>query len=255
MILLRYFSSAIIAWLLLAAPAFADIAGRYETVEDGRTFDMEMTIEANDSGDVRVQMAGTAFYYLLRADEFFIVQRESDAFSVVRLGDMFAVQREVLDRMDWNEPQLPAEALENDWAFAAMGDVTVGGRDGTGYGIVPEGANEPMYASIVVGKDEALAPLGQAMARANSAGIEGMGSLGTMLSGMNAEMAALFENRAPLRILTVELTDVSFDPIPEIRFALPAEPLTRDELRSRMAQTVEAPPTLPSRTVPSTAKD
>ena len=123
----------------------------------------------------------------------------------------------------------------------------MGGRKGIGYGIIPENGAEPMYASIVVARDSNLAPLGQAIAFVQDASIKGMGSMGSMLGMMNAQMVDLLQAGAPLRMLNIELTDVSFDKIPEARLALPTEPLTLDQLRARVAEPVEPPPTLPAR--------
>lgn len=231
----------------LPIPAMADIAGRYETRDGNAVIEMEMTVEADDSGNVRFQMAGSGGYYLFHDGELFVVEKDNDNFTVIRTADLFAVQQEAMARLGWKGAD-PSEGMTPpSFQFAPMGEEIVGGRAGIGYGIVSETNEEPMYASIVIGSDPELAPLGQAIAFAQQASVKGMGSMGSMLGMMNADMIELLQGGAPLRMLKIELTDVSLDPIPKVRFELPAEPLTINQLRAKIDVNVEPPPTLPPR--------
>ncbi|MEZ5743351.1 MAG: hypothetical protein R3D89_06395 [Sphingomonadaceae bacterium] len=82
--------------------------------------------------------------------------------------------------------------------FAAMGEETVRGRRGTAYGMISKSEQTIQLAtSFVIGTDRKLAPLGRAMAYMNESSIKGMGSIGTMLSSIGAEMMELLQSGAP----------------------------------------------------------
>lgn len=229
-----------------ASPAHADIAGRFETVGDGSPIRLEMTVEADEAGNVRTQMARLGSYYLLRDGELYQVTHSDGEQSVVRVADLMTLQAELSKDFFPDEPMPMDQPLQR---FAAMGSEVVQGRSGIGYGMVSDDSPEPRYASIVVSKDPSLAPLGRAIVASNEAmagSMSGWGQMGTMLALMNEDMLAVLRTGAPIRMLQLELTDLSSDPIPSERFDLPAEPLTLDEVRDRMKpKAVEAPPTLP----------
>lgn len=241
------FAGLLLVGLCCSSPALADVAGRYETTDKNAVLDIEMTVETDDAGDVRFQTNGTSGYYLLHDGELYSVQKGSDGYTVVRIADLLVVKQEAMERLGWKEPKLPDDLASHSLKFAPMGEETVRGREGTAYGMISKANDHPVYASFVIGTDPKLAPLGRAMALADKSSIKGMGSMATMLSSMSAEMMTLLQNGAPLRMLKEELTDVSFDPIPKSRFELPAEPLTIDELRKSLDNTVAPPPTLPPR--------
>lgn len=243
----KVFGCLALACMVASTSAMADVAGRYETKDENAVIAMEMTVEADDAGSVRFQMAGVGMYYLLRGEELFVVQKDSDGFSVSRMADLLTVQQEAMSRLGWKGVEMSDGQSPPTVEFASMGEEAVGRRTGTGYGIVSETNKEPMYAAVVIGNDPKLAPLGQALAAAQDASIKGMGSMGSMLGMMNAQMIDLLQKGAPLRMLQIELTDVSFDPIPQSRFDLLAEPLTLNQLRANLAVAVEPPPTLPAR--------
>ena len=246
---LRYFAASMFLIFSLPSTALADVSARYETMDDDAMIDMEMTIEANSNDSVRIQMAGQGGYYLLREGALYQVGKEAKGFVVMKVTDLLTVQQEIMAKMGARLPTFgdPASALET--SFAPMQPEIVGGREGIGYGIVSAQTPDPVYASIVIGSDPSLAPIGEAIALANSSSIKGMGDMGAMLGLMNEEMAALLRKGAPLRMLSVELTDVSFADIPATRFELPTEPLTLDQLRERLdrSSAIEPPPTLPPR--------
>jgi|GEM_PF-2349531 len=242
---------AIGAGLLLTAaipvPVYADIAGRYETVDEDAVMKMEMTIEADEHGNVRTQMARLGAYFLVSDGEFYQVATSEEGPSVIRLADLMAIQKEFAE--DFFADRLEAWEKPTE-TFAPMDEETVGSRVGTGYGIVNDDNPEPQYALLVISDDPQLAPLGQALANSNEAmadSMNGWGAMGTVLRMMNDEMVAVMRKGAPLRMMSIELTDVSLDPIPAERFELPAQPLTIEEIRARFMPSVEPPPTLPPR--------
>ncbi len=228
-----------------ATPAHADIAGRYETVDDDTHFQMEMTFEVDDVGNVRIQQGGSPSYYLLRDGEFYLVGRENGEPSVIRLSDAMVIAGETFDRMGARDAFDEVPEFEP-FNFSEMGPQTVSGRTGMAYGIVSDGNDEPVWASLVIGDDPRLAPLGRAMAEAQASQVSGMGSLGTMLQNLSGNMQEVLNKGAPLRWMSIELTDVSFDEIPAERFALPSEPISLEELRAA-SEPAPPPPTLPPR--------
>jgi len=244
-------AATICAGLVMASvgstPAYADIAGRYETVDDDAIMEMELTVEADEHGNVRTQTARLGLYYLLTNGEFYQVMAGKDGPLVIRLADLMAVQQELAEKFFADRPEAWEEPTET---FAAMDKQTVGDRVGTGYGIVNEDNPEPQYALLVISDDPQLAPLGQALANSNEAmanSMSGWGAMGTVLRMMNDEMVAVMRKGAPLRMMSIELTDVSLDPIPAERFSLPAEPMTIEQIRAQFSPNVDAPPTLPPR--------
>lgn len=231
---------------LLAGPALADVTGRFETVDEDALIDMEMTIEADDVGNVRMQMAGSSGYYLLLDGELFIVQRDADGSLVMRLSDAMTISLETADRMGASDLFKSAKDELPDWDLAPMGDVTVGNRQGVAYGVRPNPGEEPVHELMVISSDPQLAPLGQAIMRAQEASLNGMGQFRAILAQVSGELSAAIEKGAPLRMMQIELTDVSFDTIPAGRFELPAEPLTIEQLREQSLP-YPSPPTLPPR--------
>jgi hypothetical protein len=236
----------VLASACVSTAALADVAGRYETRDENVPVDMEITVEVDGAGNVRLQMAAMGLYYLIRDGETFVVQRGDSGATVMRLADLLAAQQDAVKRLGWKDPVAP-ETSPPAVHFASMGSIAVGSREGIGYGIVSDEYPNPRYASIVIGSDPQLAPLGQAIADAQASSVKGMGSMGSMLTMMNDQMRELLQKGAPLRMLDMELTDVSFDPIPRARFELPAEPLTPEQIGRKITVSVEPPPTLPPR--------
>lgn len=243
-LVLRLFALTCLA--IFPQAANADVAGRYENMDENSPLDFEMTIEADDLGNVRIQTANLNQYYLFRDGVMYVVTVGSDNTTVMKLEDMLAVQMEAMARLGLKESFEAAPVPK--MRFAPMAEEVVGGRRGMGYGVVSEDHETPVYASVVISNDPKLSKLGEAIARANESSVKGMGSMGSMIQVMNSDMFALLANGAPLRMLGIELTDASLDAIPSERFDLPNEPLTIEEVRKLMTiPTIAPPPTLPLR--------
>jgi hypothetical protein len=211
---------------LLSTPAHADIAGRYETVDENAIMEMEMTIEADEEGNVRTQVARLGAYFLLREGQMYQVANGETGPFVVRVTDLMTLQAEFASEFFRDSPSevdIPSQV------FAVFEEEVVQGRNGTGYGIISETSPEPLYAPIVVSDDLSLAPLGEAIAASNEAMAENMtawGQMGTVLGMMNSEMLTVLRKGAPLRLLRLELKDVYLEASPPGRFELPANPIT-----------------------------
>ena len=242
---MRMMMPTMVALMLTATPAAADVSGRYETVDEDRMIDMEMTLEVDDAGNARIQMAGSNGYYLLHGGELFMVSWQAGETTVVRMADAMVVAQEVMARLgvpdDFGDGPTPEPFM-----FEPMGEVEVRGRTGTAYGIASEAEADPVFGSLVISNDPRLAPLGRAQSEAQRLQAQGMGSIGMVLQRLGGNMQEVMASGAMLRWLGIELTDVSFDPIPPERLALPGEPVTLAELREAV-RPAPPPPTLPPR--------
>lgn len=241
-----HFGLAAIGLALLPIPAQADISARYETVDEDAFIDMEMTIEANDAGDVRIQMRGSSSYQLFHDGTVYSVSRTPHDLQVVRVADMMVLQQEAMARMGVDQEMFDRMRDVPTSQFAAMGEETVGDRTGTAFGMVSDEGAAPILSLLVISSDPQLAPIGQAIARIQTAALSNMGQFSIILSILNEPMSTLLEQGAPLRLMTIDLTDVSEQAIAPERFALPAEPLTLDQLRAGLTE-FPPPPTLPTR--------
>lgn len=242
----RFSPAAAAALLAASTAASADVAARYETQDKDAPFDMGMSIEADDRGNVRMQMPRLNTYFIFRDGTLYQITQDRTGAFAVRVEDALIVQQEMLAKLGM---RMPADMPEPDLVLAPVGPETVGTRQGMGYGLTGKDSAPPNFAAFVISDDPALAPIGMALALANANSLKGMGEIGTMLGLLNDELLAMLRKGAPLRIMSMELTDVSTDPIPPARFTLPAPPTSLAELRAMADQTssVEPPPTLPPR--------
>ncbi|HSG33663.1 MAG TPA: hypothetical protein VLA37_03950 [Sphingomonadaceae bacterium] len=232
---------------LSATPAWADVAGRYETIDENSFFKMEMTVEADSAGNVRVQMARQASCYLLLDGELYVIGRDTSGIIVTRLEDAVAAVTEAAQQMGFDDSFLQDEPEPSVPTFVAMGEETVGDRKGTAYGMAGADGSEPLRADFVISNDPRLAPLGKALAdlqKSMKPSTSAFGRVSIALGRMTDEMVAVLEQGAPIKMTQLELTDFSLDAIDPERFRLPAEPLTLEQLRAQQ-EPFPPPPTLP----------
>nr|WP_166178223.1 hypothetical protein [Altererythrobacter segetis] len=230
-----------------AFPAAADVAGRYETKDKNAFFTMEMTIETNDAGDVRMQMAGQANYFLLKSGVVYTVGRGEAGPVVERVADMLAVQADTLRRIGLSDRLADAAGKAPQTEFAKIGPESVGPWKGTAFGFKSDTGKPGPYAAFVMSDDPRIAPLGKGIAAMNA---DMMGAMGNMFPGFGQfgqDFLRFLATGTPIRMINVELTDVSCDRIDPERFALPAAPLALEQLKAQ-AQPFPEPPTLPPRT-------
>ncbi len=237
--------------LALALPAFtspasADVAGRYEAKGKDALIDMEMTIETTDAGDVRAQMAGQSNYFLLKDGVLYTVGRAGDAPVVERVADMLAVQSETLQRMGASRLMQEAQSKAPHMEFVKMGPESVGPWKGDGFGVKSGTGGAGPYVAFVMSDDPRIAPLGKGIAAMNSDITGRAGSLMPGFGMLGQEFLKFLSNGTPIRMLNIELTDVSYDRISPDRFELPAAPLTLEQVKAQ-AQPFPEPPTLPPR--------
>lgn len=233
-----------------AAAAAADISARYEFEGGPASLNMAMTLEIDANGNERVQMSNQASYMLVLGDVTYLVSRGPTGIYVARMDDVVTVLGEKsksmgLDKAFAAAPENPAEKPP---VMASMGPKVVNGRTGTAYGI-SENGKRPVYALIVISDDPKLAPLGVAFAKSFSQSstlankmIPGLGSIATYFG----EDAALLKKGAPLSLVSMNLSEVSFAHVDDNRFVLPSQPLSIGQIRQQFESFPE-PPTLPAR--------
>lgn len=237
---------------MLSAPVAAqtDISARYEMSEDApsppRGLDMEITFEVSTEGHVRMQAQQMPMYFLYRDDTFYIVRRAEDGPVVVVASEYLNVQLEFAREMFGEDFGPDLEDLDMPSIdYVAIGEETVNGRTGTAYTMQDDDGEPLERVMLVLSNDPQLAPLGRAIQGASAGMSRGLGGPFAGLGSTLNEMNAIFSEGAPLRMMVLELTDVSFDDIPDERFELPAEPLTIEQMRAGFLP-FDPPPTLPA---------
>jgi len=216
-------SILVVAVMLAASPASADVTGRYTGPGGGI-----VTVEVDEDGSVRFQPEGADNYQLFRGGEGYVVELYDGGPVVMRWADLTAHYNAELAEVVGGdvaatEAEAPAETM-----LVPAGSTTVEGREGKSY--VPRDAIPASAPAIVISSDPALRPLGQAW----QAVIARMPTFGMMLTGnpdaVTRELSALFGTGAPLQLAEIRLIGASQDDVPAERFALPAEPLNREQL-------------------------
>ncbi|HEX8240921.1 MAG TPA: hypothetical protein VF574_14395 [Allosphingosinicella sp.] len=210
------------------APAQADITATYLNDERESGFEMKVQIAAN--GDLRADDPDLPGRYMIRrGGRVYFVEQDPRGKVVEDFVDVVAVIDEELSKLD---PRVcdRLQASNSRSKLVSRGPVTIAGRSGEAFG--PEG-REGSPAQIVISRDPALVPLGTAMAAQFRMSLALMGRCAPDVP-MYAQMQALLESGAPLIFGPVRLGSVETKAIDPARFALPAEPATREEIRARL---------------------
>lgn len=220
-------------WLLLcAAPAAADVTGRY------RNGDQTMSIEVNDAGLTRLGQDGGDSYTIFNGDEGFIVSNEGGGTVVMRWSDMVAVLDAEVARLLGETPGPAPEPQESAERWQTVGPATVEGRAGVEYSF--PGETMAPGDTIVLSDDSRLAPLGRAWARAFAMMPSFGGLFGRTGTPATRQLAALLAGRGPLQLGPIRLIDARFGTIDPGRFALPGEPMSREEVAAQFRDRMQA---------------
>jgi hypothetical protein len=209
-----------------AAPARADITATY--VADGPGMVLEMKVEIAAGGDLRADMNVPGLYMIKREGRSYFVITGPSGPIVQDFEDMGAVVREELSR---TQPDLcdQFDGAGSSFKLVPRGTVTIAGRTGEAY--APAG--HPQHTEMVISRDPALAPLGEAMAAQFRASTIVMGEC-VARTPMFVQMLALLESGAPLQFGPMHLATVTTGPVDPARFVLPAAPASREEVRALM---------------------
>lgn len=225
----------------LAAPADADVTATYKPAVAG--LDMRMRVEIASNGDLRADMNFPSLFLIRRGGRTYFIQSLPSGPLVADFDDLVAVMQEEMKRMD---PQV-CETIRSAPPPAKLvdqGPVTIAGRSGEAYG--SEGRPPGSRPVLVLSRDPALAPLGAAIAAQFRASAALLGDCGPGVP-MFGQMQDLLDAGTPLQFAGMELEKVETGPVDPARFALPAPPATRDQVRERMRLNKDKPVTIQPR--------
>ncbi|MFN3943429.1 MAG: hypothetical protein ACK4K7_00700 [Allosphingosinicella sp.] len=211
-----------------AGAAAAQVTLVYEAPGGAR-----LKVEADAAGHARVGPEGGSEYSLFRPDGAYGVLTGGDRPAVVRYADLHAASGEKAASIAGAAGAGPDGPPAIGFWLRPDGEETVGGRTGTRW-ILPE---SPLGAdgSLVLAEDPALALAGAALAEAIAESPLFAATIAGRPPGFAAELAELLKRGAPLRIERMVLAAEQSGPIAAERFAVPAEPMSRDELAAMLA--------------------
>jgi hypothetical protein len=192
-----------------------------------------LKVEADARGNARLGPEDGAEYSLFRPDGAYGIWANGESPAVIRYSDLEAASGEKAAALAEAAAAAPLGPVEIGFWLRPDGEENVGGRRGTRW-LLPE---SPMGAenSLVIAEDPALAPAGAAFAEALAETSVFAAMVAGRPPGFAAELAALLKRGAPLRIERMTIAAAEAGPIPAERFAVPAEPLTRDEVAALLA--------------------
>jgi hypothetical protein len=195
---------------------------RIEIAEDG---DMRGDL---DSGDV----------LLVRDGEAFLIEERLTGPIVTRVEDLAALWAEKAGSV------APAAGNPVAFPFVEQGKASVNGRDGTAYFLRQDDGKLSAQPVLVLSNDPELMMLGPALARMHRivAQRDAASDQAPFRDGaaMVEALIGRIEKAVPLQIFDMKLMSVEIAAITADRFALPAEPETREALRTRLAAEASA---------------
>jgi len=228
----KYVRALLLAFFAAAAPpALADTTAVYGSPRPG----FSMTVEINDNGDLRGEIAGQPHYFIKRAGELFLIEKTEAGRRVTRFTDL---KTAMLEQMPKLLPRMPSGAADGlpRMDLVPRGEVVVNGRRGKAY-FDTSGEGE-LYPEpvVVISDDPALAELGKALAAQYAFSTLLIGEWLGQVPAFISQTQRILESGAPLRFANMELKSVSAAPIDPDRFTLPGLPETLDQVRERLRQ-------------------
>lgn len=210
--------------LNIASPALAGMKAVYSSQQREAT---RIQIEVADNGDVRVGKAGRANYGLLIGDTFYLVIKAHDEWKVTRLADVMAAYGKL---PSFNETFL-IDDTDIDLNIDKQGSRQVDERMGTVYRVTGQHGT----IEYVMSDDPALVPLGRGLEKfEESLLVMMMPILGEDVVEMIAETRRLYALGTPIGGDIYKLEAVEAATVKPERLALPAQPLTVDEIVKAM---------------------
>lgn len=226
--------AAACAALAGACPAHADVSALY----DGGFGPLSMTVEADNAGDVRLQMGVGASYYLFTGGKAYIVQRGPSGPYAAELGPYFRIQMEQMRGFTEVLKALQEKGEVPTPKLVPLGPVEIHGRTGTGYSMdiasdqETEQVEAARYPMLVISEDPQLAPLGAAFVQFQRASGESISQIIPPFGMFADDTIKAMGSGAPLRVGPFELSQVATTAIDPERFALPGDPITEDQMRA-----------------------
>jgi hypothetical protein len=197
---------------------------------------VRMTVEADGAGHARFGPEGGSNYSLFTPQGDFVVWHDGEAVKVARYADLQAAIDASLDGLLGTsvQPLAPMPAPRVGVHLRAAGEERVGTRTGTRWTVLhsPGGAED----SLVVAEDPALAPIGQALAKAITLTPSFAGLVAGQPSDFAAELGELLRRGAPLRFAGMVLESDATADLPPARFAIPAAPIGPNEIAAMLSQ-------------------
>lgn len=238
------FRPSVLALVLLATPALADITAVYQ-VQHGAA---KMTIEVADDGDVRSDMNARGGSYFLRtgSQDYTIIATPSGPVAD-RQADLIAATVAVaLERDPHLKERMRAmpRQLAGRQFFVEGGTVSINGRPGSAYILNPTPPSTESGTIAVISHDSSLAPLGPALAQQFAGSEQAMVATAGYLPPELDQLNRILKSGGPLAFAGMALTEVSHVPIPAARFQLPGPPESLGQIEKRLRA---ATPKRPSR--------
>src|SRR4051794_40819911 len=152
--------------IVALACAAASMAAQADTTavysSRSKSFDLSMTVEIADSGNVRYQMSKGRTYGLVLDGVDYFVQLDAKEPIVDRLNDLVSAQKEAM------AAHISAFKLHDTPAgpeLVPIGNVAVNGRNGRAFGYKAEKPVAKPNPVVVISDDPDLAQLGKVMAK------------------------------------------------------------------------------------------
>ena len=223
--------------LLAGSAASADTTAVYKA--KSKTIQAGMTVEIANDGSTRYQMSmGRTYGLVLRCVDYF-VELGAKGPIVARADDLMTAQKEAMAAF---MPPFQHHDMSAGPQLVPIGNVTINGRTGRGFGYRPEKKDATVSPVVVVSDDPELAQLGKLMANQLAKSIAMLSGMVGSTPGMFKQMQSILQTGAPLSFAGMELQSVNHAPIDPKRFNLPAQPETLDQIRERM-KPLAPPPT------------
>jgi hypothetical protein len=256
------------ALLFGSSAALGDTTANYSS--KSKDIPLSMTVEVADNGNVRYQMSTGRMYGLVVNGEDYFVTVDAKGPVVDRASDVVTAQAEAMKALKM--PVFSDDNTDSGPPLVSLGTVTINSRVGQAFGYKPDkqgskaltvivvnpnpdkakvssrrmtnSEKDKMLAApaVVISHDPDLAQLGKAMSRQFSTSLTMLTRMIGSTPGMVTQMDKLLQSGAPLLFGGMELKSVNHEPIDPSRFALPAQPETLDQIRTRM-KPLPPPPT------------
>lgn len=211
---------AALLFLVLAAPAQADITARFRQADD-----QAMVVEANENGESRMTVSHAV--YVTTGGVTHMILTDPQGTFVVRQQDFMALMAELLRAAG----QAEAPAVGEGVTIAEAGSETLAGRVGTVFRLSrPQHPTDSL--ELVISADPELAPLGRALAGHIAPFFTTMGGA---MPGVAAAASELMARGTLIRLGDLwRLDSVETAPVPPSAFALPSAPISAEALAARL---------------------
>lgn len=209
---------------IIASPAFAGTKAIYSYPHDeGR-----LVIEVADSGDLRMGDPGSQDYFLLLGDTFYMISPKANGWTVIRVADFAKAIDALAKRVSLPSTRPSVSKL----TIEAKGRVRVNEREGTAYQVK---GLESDPISFIMSDDPALRPVGRGLAHfMEEFFVMTKAPVGEGRANLAAKFHRIFAFGTPIGGDVYRLENIETTRVDPKRLALPAEPLTMDQIAAEM---------------------